>query len=367
MLLQTKNPHQLCASFNKEFEQFFEYCDGLKLTKSDKDKIFTPLKWKLRYEYWRQVMIIGIGLLLGISAIYYIPFLNWNFTAVGRIILIKLLPIWNWKPLHNQKCLIDWGWLGTQTDIKTTIKSTKFYEIDCSTCVNYGNNIVFQFLNIFFDSHIKFIENIIRLNSSTSYDYLYDKFLIRGRPVIVKDSCPVWQSDNFTDYLLSLDPLIDSNPCDLRSNLILEKYANLEELLVLSARAEPNDGWFLHFLNCDFESVKASRLITNRPAYLSTHLDPAQASWILMSNRYTDSDPIDLKVDDGLVVMLQLKGDLEISLSGKDRCLDECGEHEIRLDEGDGLVFTTDLWDLSYRPSPAGNSINFVTETRWNP
>lgn len=42
------------------------------------------------------------------SSIYYIPILNWNASAVGRLVLIKwILPYYNWQHLYNARCLVD--------------------------------------------------------------------------------------------------------------------------------------------------------------------------------------------------------------------------------------------------------------------
>lgn len=42
------------------------------------------------------------------SAFYYIPVLNWNVAALGRLGLIKfVLPFYNWESWSSARCLID--------------------------------------------------------------------------------------------------------------------------------------------------------------------------------------------------------------------------------------------------------------------
>lgn len=194
---------------------------------------------------------------------------------------------------------------------------------------------------------------------------MYDKYLIRGIPVIYENSHPIWSSNNFTDHLLTLDKLIESNPCEIQSNLIFGKFSNIEELLLLTKNFNDYHNWFVHFQNCDLDAVKTSRLIIKRPNYLAYHMEPSHSNWILMS-QYYESTWKNLYVK-GLILVMQLKGEIELLLESKNPCFEICGDHRIILNEGDALIFTTDLWDLSYLPSNKGKSICIVTETDWNP
>lgn len=194
---------------------------------------------------------------------------------------------------------------------------------------------------------------------------IYNNYLIRGLPVIIEQSHPKWDSNNFTDYLFKQDKLIDSNPCEMQSNLIFNKYSSLEEMLELSVRAKDNDSWFFYFQNCDFEAVKASRLLMDKPKYLSFHLDPFQASWILMS-QYYESQWKKLKVR-GLILVMQLQGDGEFRLEAQEPCDEYCGDHHVKIIEGEALIFVTDLWRFFYRSNNFEKSLTFITETDWNP
>uniref|UniRef100_A0A182WVB8 Uncharacterized protein n=1 Tax=Anopheles quadriannulatus TaxID=34691 RepID=A0A182WVB8_ANOQN len=67
---------------------------------------FAPVRkriWRKKCIRWLSgaVCLAAIGL-----AVYYIPWVNWQVTAVGRLIMIELLPYWDWTPLYRGKCLI---------------------------------------------------------------------------------------------------------------------------------------------------------------------------------------------------------------------------------------------------------------------
>lgn len=194
---------------------------------------------------------------------------------------------------------------------------------------------------------------------------LYERYLIRGLPVIIEQSHPTWEFHNFTENLFKHNDLIESNPCDIQSNLMFGKYSTLEDILDLSYRSHENDSWFLHFQNCDFEAVKKSRLIIEKPKYLSFHLEPFQVSWILMSQFY-ESKWKKLKVT-GLILIMQLQGDGEFLLEAKEPCNQFCGDHHLMIRESEAIFFLTDLWHLYYRPPGLEKSISFITETDWNP
>lgn len=70
-----------------------------------------------------------------ITQVYVIPFLNWNASAVGRILMIKMLKVWDWRYLYNVDCLIE-------RKIKPSYDLThNDLEEDCSFCENIGKCI----------------------------------------------------------------------------------------------------------------------------------------------------------------------------------------------------------------------------------
>lgn len=71
-----------------------------------------------------------------ITQVYVIPFLNWNASAVGRILMIKMLKVWDWRYLYNVDCLIE-------RKVKPSFDlnhNAIDLEDDCSFCENIGKN-----------------------------------------------------------------------------------------------------------------------------------------------------------------------------------------------------------------------------------
>lgn len=118
---------------DKELEIIFNNLDKLKLKKIDEKKILNLLQKKLRLYFWLKIFLILLIFLILIGLFYYITFLNWNLSAIGRIFLIKILPLWNWKNFYNQKCLIKWN-----DNTLPRQKSFQLNQDDCAVCENYG-------------------------------------------------------------------------------------------------------------------------------------------------------------------------------------------------------------------------------------
>ncbi|XP_055678156.1 uncharacterized protein LOC129786925 [Lutzomyia longipalpis] len=327
-------------AFDQEFREFFAKVHQENFVNSDVKKIYRPLviylRWRIFRKYTAIFFFIGI-----LWALVQVTVINWNLVAVGRLFLIKLLPFWNWTHLHNAKCLIDYP-IALAPNADDHVVGDK-YQFDCSVC-----------------------ENIDTIYTTRDLDYtnLSEEFLERGLPVLLMDSHTAWPEDNFTQHLLTLEPLMESTPCEMSSNLIVRRLANLQELIERIQRMEKHS-WFLHFHNCDFPAVKATRLIAPRPLFFPPHLEPAYSSWILMSHKYDHPAPKEITLD-GIVLVRQLQGRGVFRLSGRGKCLEECGKYTVEVKSGEALLFTTDLWEFSYFPNEGPTkSVSFITETHF--
>lgn len=86
--------------------------------------------------------VILLGLFASISAlVYYVPILNWNASAIGRLALIKLiLPAYDWKYLYSSRCLIEMS--PTEQMIKSDQQQeTPYGEFNaeyCAVCESLG-------------------------------------------------------------------------------------------------------------------------------------------------------------------------------------------------------------------------------------
>lgn len=171
------------------------------------------------------------------------------------------------------------------------------------------------------------------------------------------------QFNNFSEFIQNN---LGFRPCDLKTSVIYNsKSTNLQEI---AKRTNNSASFYFHFRNCDSKSLKSSRLIDGRPEFFAAHLPPAYSSWVLMSRNYTSRRALSLNLD-GLVFIRQLKGQTEFKLSVREECETICPNQLIvKLKEDQGLLFTTELWDMSYSANSFGTdgiSATFITETDW--
>lgn len=136
-------------------------------------------------------------------------------------------------------------------------------------------------------------------------------------------------------------------------------FTNLKELLELTKSAW--DGWFIHFRNCDFSSVKASRALEEQPSFLTSQPKPFSSSWIIISNSYNVTKPKKLLVKH-LVVAKQIVGSIDVFIVPKSDCKENCKELFVQLDAGYTIVFSAEYWDFLYLPSGQGEAVTLLRE-----
>lgn len=192
------------------------------------------------------------------------------------------------------------------------------------------------------------------------------KFLNRGHPVVIEEPQFVSEHSNIHDYVAILQNdtnLVNSNPCNLQTNLITgAQFKSLNALLDLMINS--TDGWFLHFRNCDFDAVKASRGLEQQPYFLKSLLKPFSSSWIIMSNRYLVKKPRKLLLKN-LVVVKQIVGSIDVLIEPRTGCKD-CKDFFMQLHVGRTLVFSAEYWNFYYVPSDNGISVTFLREYEVN-
>lgn len=118
-----------------EFEEFFKNLENLKnLSENEIKIILKPLKTFFWIEWLKKLFKIILLVISICFAIYYVDTLNWYFCAIGRILLIKILPLWDWRYLGNSKCLI------AKSSSERVFKKSEygFNEKDCRGCQNFG-------------------------------------------------------------------------------------------------------------------------------------------------------------------------------------------------------------------------------------
>ncbi|XP_065091025.1 uncharacterized protein LOC135711978 [Ochlerotatus camptorhynchus] len=339
---------------DQQFESIIQSIDTLELSDLGIYKAFAPLRWHLfRCKLIKRATLAAV-IAIVVLAVYYVPVLNWNAAAVGRLTMIQILPYWDWIPLYKQRCLIrDFPEFIEKQSLSRTNILLSFD--DCAVCES--------------------VEYVPKLEA-ISFDYLNEHHLMRNLPVVIADSHALWKDrswKNETIFVEALEPLVLARPCNVQTNLIFGSLSsgkaentlvNLFEILINVHR---NDSWFLHFRNCELKTVKRTRLLIDKPYFYPPHLEMPYTTWILMSNNYRTKSPKHLKMQ-GLIVIMQLKEVLRVVLRAKADCDRVCSELLVDLNEGESLLYSTNLWTMEYVLSEAlnGTTITFVTETYQN-
>lgn len=101
--------------------------------------------------------------------------------------------------------------------------------------------------------------------SKTSYGALNDKYLIRGRPIIITDA----QKNHHESQTLSsfieniyanMSEMINSEACNFETNLMMFQYAKLDKAMRILRNSLENtediSPWFISFRNCRLKSVE---------------------------------------------------------------------------------------------------------------
>jgi hypothetical protein len=231
---------------------------------------------------------------------------------------LQLLPWWDWRPLHQQRCLVS---------NPHFVAPPTFSSDDCVAC--------------------EAVDHVDRL-ADTTYQHLLDAYLQRNAPVIIVDAMDDWPAirfnfnmENITQvvnkffinasfsfdlnfifasqrYLLE-EKLKKTRPCALTSNIRTGSNSDLVTLLT-KTQNQHFSKWFLHWyaeiflycailglpgitiifylfpflksnffvhrLNCDSTAMKALRKFYARPYFLAPSVAPAHYNWVLMSSNY---------------------------------------------------------------------------------
>ncbi|XP_017125700.1 uncharacterized protein LOC108145028 [Drosophila elegans] len=331
----------------EELRAFFEDCRRQEFTGKEMLAICQPLIWRIRLARVKKWCLI----LLPLVVIYLLWLCSdtfaWWSSAVGRLLLIQILPLWDWTHYYNAKCLIPRG--QSVQEQPTPLGRYETLWQNCALCETLEG---------------------IATASNVSYSTLESEYLERGLPVIVTDAGLEMDIVNLLELIEKKSPQwLSSEPCDVSSNLLLRQLFNLEAALdkIHSWQGQSSNSWHLQLRNCQKKAVKASRLFLERPYYYPLHLAPYYSSWLLAVHQQK-REQTEIYVR-GLVLVQQLSGHFEVILHPKNPC-DKglCPSLRMRLNAGEALVFSTDIWSLSYgleKPHSKQSSLASIFEIDW--
>ncbi|KAH8401740.1 hypothetical protein KR009_007584 [Drosophila setifemur] len=327
----------------EELKTFFENCRKQKFSTEEMKAICQPLVWRLRLARAKRWFIIALPLIILYLLWFFCDTFNWWLSAVGRLMLLQILPLWDWTPYYNAKCLIPREDQRVQYQAAPLGRHETVWE-NCALCESLEG---------------------IPTASNVSYSMLESQYLERGLPVIVTDARVMEDLHRLLQLIDEKAPeWLTTAPCDVSSNLLLRKLFTLEAAL---DRIRSSNPWLLQLRNCQKKAVKSSRLFMERPYYYPLHLAPYYSSWLLAAHLQKRSQE-EIYVS-GLIFIQQLSGHFDVVLHPKNPCNKGiCPSLRMRLNAGEGLIFSTDLWSLSYgleKPHPKQMSLASIFEIEW--
>ncbi|KAJ8956092.1 hypothetical protein NQ318_016545 [Aromia moschata] len=253
----------------------------------------------------------------------------WHLTAAGRIILIKLLPYFDWRYLKNKQCIIE----------KNGIPSEKVSELfNCDLCEHINRIDVFE---------------------SIDEDILTQHYLELDVPLIVTKGLENWpKNSSFVDDLILENDFYYSYPCKMSTNI----YKGATTAGKILERARSFNEFFLHFQNCDLDAMKTLRKFTYRPSFLPAVYSPVLYNWLIWNRHYNATYDKVIDLVEKMALVGQVFGSMDVQLSPRYNCIEICPILDIKLNAGEVLVFTS-LWDMTYRPN-GGENVAVILETR---
>ncbi|KAG8222106.1 hypothetical protein J437_LFUL000870 [Ladona fulva] len=309
---------------DQELMSFYQYCQQAGFSESEMDKICAPLVATIRKTYLQKILKVTCILLLFASSIYAstkVGIVNVHLTALSRILMIKIIPFWDWTPLFYQSCLVSNPFYG----------EFSLTEEDCVSCET--------------------LEGIDRL-ADVNYEHLLENYLQRDAPLIVSDAMESWPLmhtddfwfENITQLYLQDEKLRDTVPCIMTTNI---RTGSSDLHAFLKKIHNPK----VDRQNCDLNAVKALRKFYQRPYFLANSVAPAHFNWV--------------DIDSGLIMLSQLRGSTSFRLLPHSPCNSSCSVLEGDLVEGEILVFANFMWNFEYIPGKDMDNVAILTETVW--
>ncbi|XP_044739924.1 uncharacterized protein LOC123301254 [Chrysoperla carnea] len=322
-----------------ELNNIEQYCMDQNLTLDEMKVIFEPLKdlISVKTVFSRKLFVSCLfALIFGlIVAAYNFECVSWFFMVILRLFLIGILPIFDWTPFARNQCILIKPEIIPETNLTNPL--------NCDVCESLYN------VTILSDSQLNLIER--------RYFSIYEPFILPFETMI--------DGSNFSQNLFDDAYLMSSVPCDLGTNLFKTKKVSVE-MLYEHANNGIFQNWFVHFRNCDTQSIKYVRyLLQSLNTFKSMYR--TNSNWILFSQKYlTESFKI-LDIEYGnLIIFTQIQGGNFIELTPINEC-SICHTLKLYLPEQNSLIFISNLWKLSYKPDPNSlNSLAIIEEMFWD-
>lgn len=147
MIFATDAAAKLRDQYNQEFQQLFSSIPNDRI-------ILSNLNWYIQLKFIKLILKWFLCLALSMFLVYKVPTLNWNASAIGRIVLLNLFDSQKWEHLYETDCLLPIFSGLRENQIKSYDYDKPITSAKCDQCENIGKNFdkyfVFKYSTYFF-------------------------------------------------------------------------------------------------------------------------------------------------------------------------------------------------------------------------
>lgn len=322
---------------DRELTGLYNFCKENHFSDEEIRKLFAPFLTTInraRLLKHLKICIMTLFFLLFLYLFCSCETVSWHLSAIGRILMIKILPLYDWTALKDERCLIP------KPNAENLVPVSSF---ECVLC-----------------------ESITEIDILTGYEHekVFENYISLHTPVILDNALENWKIFNkslksFTELLLSNQILSNSYPCKLSTNTYRKELTSLSTLL---SKIHNFSRYFLHFQNCEFDAVKNFRVFAPRPTFLHPEIAPIQYSWLLANRNYNVSKLKRVDLQESIAVVAQTFGKTLYRLIPQNDCDNECSTLEVELKVGQAMIVTS-LWNLEYKCEGFEENIAVILET----
>ncbi|XP_045156844.1 uncharacterized protein LOC123523208 [Mercenaria mercenaria] len=251
--------------------------------------------------------------------------------SYGRHVLIKALPLFDWTCLHGVNCFIP-NYFNEGDDRPLEAE-------DCQNC-----------------SRIMKIDVLL----APTMEEIANSYLYKDIPVIVQHSGQAPDKVDIEDIIklyLDNDVMRLFTSCNFESNVKVKKKDH--RTFLEGIRSKDISQYYAHWENCFKEAAKLFRSVYKRPEFLPFSVELTASNWIFLCSNYTENKNLSFQLpyEEQIIVLVQLSGNLDISLRPREPCGEDCKSIHASIPEGGALFVTDFFYDIEYARCNQENSI----------
>ncbi|XP_069114995.1 uncharacterized protein [Argopecten irradians] len=259
------------------------------------EPFFRPIRSTKRKNL-KYYLVLTAAVVALFSALLYVDPAYRMMAATGRHAYIKVLPYWDWSAMFDWTCLIN-----------NPLYADDLKEDDCKSCVD-----------------VEVIERVSDLDSV----YFAEHYLKKDVPVIVEDGQKNWPQQNLT--ISQIQELYKEHPV-LKQNNVCNMSTSLQEDQAYNHRKVLNSikeqDFYLQWENCNSRAGKAFRSeFYRRPYFMPQMVEVETSNWLFLSRGRSapEAEPILVPIHKQMLVLIQLKGEVEVHIIPDKLCEAQC-------------------------------------------